>query len=53
MLKDLGLASEAAISTGSVIALGELARNLFALQSSQGHGQLDFSSIVNLVKQEK
>ena len=53
MLKDLGLASEAAISTGSVIALGELARNLFALHSSQGHGQLDFSSIVNLVKQEK
>lgn len=53
MLKDLGLASEAAISTGSVIGLGELARNLFALHSSQGHGQLDFSSIVNLVKQEK
>jgi len=52
MLKDLGLASEAAISTGSVIALGELARNLFALQSSQGHGQLDFSSIVNLIKRE-
>jgi 3-hydroxyisobutyrate dehydrogenase len=52
MLKDLGLASEAAISTGSVIALGELARNLFALHSSQGHGQLDFSSIVNLIKRE-
>jgi len=50
MLKDLGLASEAAISTGSVIALGELARNLFALHSSQGNGQLDFSSIVNLIK---
>ena len=50
MLKDLGLASEAAISTGSVIALGELARNLFALHSSQGSGQLDFSSIVNLLK---
>ncbi len=52
MLKDLGLASEAAISTGSVIALGELARNLFALHSSQGSGQLDFSSIVNLIKRE-
>jgi 3-hydroxyisobutyrate dehydrogenase len=52
MLKDLGLASEAAISTGSVIALGELARNLFALHSSQGNGQLDFSSIVNLIKRE-
>lgn len=52
MLKDLGLASEAAISTGSVIALGELARNLFALHSSQGSGQLDFSSIVNLLKRD-
>lgn len=52
MLKDLGLASEAAINTGSVIALGELARNLFALHSSQGNGQLDFSSIVNLIKRE-
>lgn len=52
MLKDLGLASEAAISTGSVIALGELARNLFALHSSQGNGHLDFSSIVNLIKRE-
>lgn len=52
MLKDLGLASEAAISSGSVIALGELARNLFALHSSQGNGQLDFSSIVNLIKRD-
>lgn len=52
MLKDLGLASEAAISTGSVIALGELARNLFALHSAQGNGQLDFSSIVDLIKRD-
>lgn len=48
MLKDLGLATEAAMSSKSTIALGELARNLFALHSSQGHGKLDFSSIVNL-----
>lgn len=48
MLKDLGLAAEAAMSSKSTIALGELARNLFALHSSQGHGKLDFSSIVNL-----
>jgi 3-hydroxyisobutyrate dehydrogenase len=50
MLKDLGLAAEAAVSTQSVIALGELARNLFAMHSAQGSGKLDFSSIVNLVK---
>ena len=48
MLKDLGLAAEAAMSSKSTIALGELARNLFALHSSQGHGKLDFSSIVKL-----
>lgn len=52
MLKDLGLAAEAAVSTQSVIALGELARNLFAMHSAQGSGKLDFSSIVNLVKRD-
>ena len=53
MLKDLGLAAEAAVSTQSVIALGELARNLFAMHSAQGNGKLDFSSIVNLVKRDE
>ena len=53
MLKDLGLAAEAAVSTQSVIALGELARNLFAMHSAQGSGKLDFSSIVNLVKRDE
>jgi len=48
MLKDLGLAAEAAMTSKSTIALGELARNLFALHSSQGNGKLDFSSIINL-----
>jgi 3-hydroxyisobutyrate dehydrogenase len=53
MLKDLGLAAEAAVSTQSVIALGELARNLFAMHSAHGSGKLDFSSIVNLVKRDE
>ena len=53
MLKDLGLAAQAAVSTQSVIALGELARNLFAMHSAQGSGKLDFSSIVNLVKRDE
>ena len=52
MLKDLGLAAEAAVSTQSVIALGELARKMFAMHSAQGSGKLDFSSIVNLVKRD-
>lgn len=48
MLKDLGLAAEAALSTRSSIPLGELARNLYSLHSTGGSGKLDFSSIVNL-----
>lgn len=50
MLKDLGLAAEAAMHAKSVIPLGELARNLYALHSTQGSGKLDFSSIVNMIK---
>ncbi|HBI83177.1 MAG TPA: 3-hydroxyisobutyrate dehydrogenase, partial [Alcaligenaceae bacterium] len=50
MLKDLGLAAQAALSTGSAIPLGELARNLYAVHSTQGNGMQDFSSIVNLLK---
>ncbi len=53
MLKDLGLAAEAAMSTQSVIPLGELARNLYAIHSTQGSGKLDFSSIVNMLKRDK
>lgn len=50
MLKDLGLAASAAIDSKSTIALGELARNLFALHSKNGCGRLDFSSIINMLK---
>ncbi len=49
MLKDLGLAAEASIASGSPVPLGELARNLYAMHSSDS-GALDFSSIVNLYK---
>jgi 3-hydroxyisobutyrate dehydrogenase len=49
MLKDLGLAAEAAMGAGTSIPLGELARNLYAMNSQQGNGSLDFSSIVKLV----
>lgn len=50
MLKDLGLAAEAAMGTGASIPLGELARNLYAMNSQAGRGGLDFSSVVNLVR---
>ena len=49
MLKDLGLAVEAAMGVGATIPLGELARNLYALNKQAGRGGLDFSSVVKLV----
>ncbi|WP_114240726.1 3-hydroxyisobutyrate dehydrogenase [Dyella sp. C9] len=49
MLKDLGLAAEAAMGVGASIPLGELARNLYALNSKAGRGGLDFSSVIKLV----
>jgi 3-hydroxyisobutyrate dehydrogenase len=50
MLKDLGLAAEAALNVKASVPLGELARNLYSLHSSQGNGGLDFSSILNLYR---
>ncbi len=52
MLKDLGLAAEAAMGVGASIPLGELARNLYAMNSRQGNGGLDFSSVVKLVARD-
>ncbi len=49
MLKDLGLAVEAAMGIGATIPLGELARNLYAMNRQAGRGGLDFSSVVKLV----
>lgn len=48
MLKDLGLAVEAAMSIGATVPLGELARNLYSLNRRSGRGGLDFSSVVKL-----
>ncbi|RAH38183.1 3-hydroxyisobutyrate dehydrogenase [Halomonas sp. SL1] len=45
MAKDLGLAWELALKTRASVPMGSQARNLFALHSAQGSGQLDFSSI--------
>lgn len=52
MLKDLGLAAEAATAVGASIPLGELARNLYAMNSRAGNGALDFSSVVKLVAKD-
>ncbi len=48
MLKDLGLAVEAALGIGATIPLGEAARNLYAMNKQAGRGGLDFSSVVKL-----
>ncbi|WP_374350615.1 3-hydroxyisobutyrate dehydrogenase [Chitinimonas sp.] len=50
MLKDLGLAMEAAQASRVATPLGSTARSLYALHSGQGSGQLDFSSIQQLIK---
>ena len=50
MLKDLGLAVEAAMGVGATIPLGEVARNLYAMNKQAGRGGLDFSSVVKLVR---
>ena len=47
MLKDLGLAQENAIAVKASTPLGGLARQMYALHASQGHGLQDFSSIIN------
>ncbi|MGM0984025.1 MAG: 3-hydroxyisobutyrate dehydrogenase [Pseudomonadota bacterium] len=51
MAKDLGLAWELALGSKSTVPMGSQARNLFALHSAQGSGQLDFSSIQTLYRQ--
>lgn len=50
MLKDLGLAAESALNAKASTPLGELARNLYSMHSAQGHGGLDFSSILKLYR---
>jgi 3-hydroxyisobutyrate dehydrogenase len=49
MLKDLGLAVEAALGVGATIPLGETARNLYAMNRQAGRGGLDFSSVVKVL----
>ncbi|GAB3626537.1 3-hydroxyisobutyrate dehydrogenase [Pandoraea terrae] len=50
MLKDLGLANEAGKAAKQPVLMGALAQQLYQLFSTQGHGGLDFSAIVNLYR---
>lgn len=48
MLKDLGLANEAAKQQKQPVMLGALAQQLYQTFSNQGHGSLDFSAIIKM-----
>ncbi len=50
MLKDLGLATEAAKQIKQTVVLGAVAQQLYQMSSAQGAGLKDFSSIINLFR---
>lgn len=52
MIKDLGLAMEAAQDKGAATPMGSLARNLYINHRKQGNGRLDFSSIQKVYNRE-
>jgi 3-hydroxyisobutyrate dehydrogenase len=51
MVKDLGLAQEAARSKQAATPLGSLAQQLYQRHSQAGNGKLDFSSIIRLIEE--
>ncbi|MFT6430579.1 MAG: 3-hydroxyisobutyrate dehydrogenase [Halopseudomonas sp.] len=48
MLKDLGLATDAAKQQKKPVILGAVAQQLYQTFSAQGHGALDFSAIIKM-----
>ena len=50
MLKDLGLASEAARAVGQPVFMGALAQQLYQTSSANGCGRLDFSAVIKLYR---
>ncbi|MGE4476911.1 MAG: 3-hydroxyisobutyrate dehydrogenase, partial [Stutzerimonas sp.] len=53
MLKDLGLATEAAKQARQPVLLGAVAQQLYQSLSQQGNGTLDFSAIINLYRKQE
>lgn len=49
MVKDLGLATDCAVASGSSTPLGSLARSLYAAHAANGNGGRDFSSILEIL----
>lgn len=52
MLKDLKLAREAAVSVDAKTALGAHAAEIYQAFAQAGHGTLDFSGIINYVREQ-
>ncbi len=52
MLKDLGLATEAAKQVRQTVPMGGLAQQLYQGFSQQGNGGLDFSAIIRLFRKD-
>ncbi|WP_144109098.1 3-hydroxyisobutyrate dehydrogenase [Paraburkholderia sp. BCC1886] len=52
MLKDLGLATDAAKSARRPVYLGALAQQLYQTMSTQGAGRLDFSAVIKLYRND-
>ncbi|CAG4913923.1 3-hydroxyisobutyrate dehydrogenase [Paraburkholderia gardini] len=53
MLKDLGLATDAAKFARQPVYLGALAQQLYQTVSTQGAGRLDFSAVIKLYRKDK
>ena len=53
MLKDLGLATEAAKLVSSPVPLGAAAQQMYALMSVRGYGGKDFSSVFEFMAKPK
>ncbi|TVP56960.1 MAG: 3-hydroxyisobutyrate dehydrogenase [Halomonadaceae bacterium] len=53
MIKDLGLATEAAKQVGQPLLLGALSQQIYQGFSAKGQGQLDFSAIIKNYRQEE
>jgi 3-hydroxyisobutyrate dehydrogenase len=53
MLKDLGLATDAAKLARQPAFLGALAQQLYQVLSANGSGRLDFSSVINVYRKHR
>lgn len=53
MAKDLGLAMDTAVASGSSTPMGALTRSLYSLHQKSGNGKKDFSSIFTQFSEDK